>query len=642
MDGLPHRGFGFAFGFPRKNGASLIVVTPPDTPPPTSILKSLILSNNTVAEGSPPGTLIGAITNTSPGSTLTLPVDAGGRFTIDGANNLVTGLVLTDFDTTQQHSVTVSEALSGDLGSPKSTSFVVDVTNVLEVTLNTLSGSFSLPENAAAGASAGNIAGTSLGSTLSLLDNGLGRVALIGNQVVRGASQLDFEAAPVVNFIVREIHPDAINSPKDSPLSLGVSNIYEQPTLQSLALSLSSFTIGASVSGVIDNTTPGSAIVSSGTLPAGFSFNGSGRTWSYNGTGSASAGTFSFIETLADSSNSPHTTTISWSIAAAGTFATPVLSRFSSSNTVPVILSVTDADYVAGMYGQLQIATDSGFTAITQDSGAVFISGAEWAALDAIYPFSDPTGTYYARFRVLRENPGGATPVASPTGGVSNYDASPWSNTITDTITVSVAKFSAVTGVNKSRWITTTNGDFTAYFNANVGSLAGSRATIPAANSKWHVEFRFDSWQGSTSSIRFGTTDGAIDFNAGTGVFGSTGAAASPGFTVSVGKNATFVGIGTSVTLPGGITTDVNDRIIIEGDTSTNILNFYYWDDSAGALVSGGAAIATRTLTTPPATYYVWGGGIKGVGGNPGASDQLTIFPVSDKMAYSSGYAMYG
>jgi hypothetical protein len=609
--------------------------------PVGSVLRALALSSSSVAENSAAGVFVGAVLNTASGSTLTLSNDAGGRFVLDGSNNIVTGLVATNFEAATSHSIAIVETLAGDVGSPLTTNVTINVTNVLEVVLGDLSGTFALSESAAAGAVAGTLSGMTSGGTIGLVDNAGGRVGMSGINIVRGSTALDFEAATSHTFTVRETHPDASNSPHDTTLVLAVSNVFEQPNLQALALSLTTFTTGSTTSGSIDNAAAGSTIVATG-LPSSLTINSGARTWSYNGTGSVSSGSFTLTETLSDSSNSPHTTTISWSIAAAGTFATPVLSRFSSSNTVPVILSVTDADYVAGMYGQLQIATDSGFTAITQDSGAVFISGAEWAALDAIYPFSDPTGTYYARFRVLRENPGGATPVASPTGGVSNYDASPWSNTITDTITVSVAKFSAVTGVNKSRWITTTNGDFTAYFNANVGSLAGSRATIPAANSKWHVEFRFDSWQGSTSSIRFGTTDGAIDFNAGTGVFGSTGAAASPGFTVSVGKNATFVGIGTSVTLPGGITTDVNDRIIIEGDTSTNILNFYYWDDSAGALVSGGAAIATRTLTTPPATYYVWGGGIKGVGGNPGASDQLTIFPVSDKMAYSSGYAMYG
>lgn len=653
MDGLPHRGFGFAFGFPRKNGASLIVVTPPVIVP-GSVLKSLTLSSNTVVEGSPAGTLIGAITNTSPGSTLTLPVNAGGRFTIDGANNLVTGSVLTDFDTIPQHSITVTETLAGDLGSPKSTNFLIDVTNVLEVTLNTLSGAFSLPENAAAGASAGNIAGTAVGSSLSLVGDAGGRIALIGTQVVRGASLLDFETASVVNFTVREIHPDASNSPKDSPLSLAVTNIYEQPTLQNLALSLSSFTIGASVSGSIDNATPASAIVSSGTLPTGFSFNGTGRTWSYNGTGSASSGTFNFIETLADSSNSSHTSTINWSIAAVGTFATPVLSLFSAPNTVPVTFSVTDTDYVAGWYGQLQIATDSGFTAVTQDSGAVFIGGAEWAALDAVFPFNDPTGTYYARFRFLRENPSGATTVASVSGAIANYDATSWSNTITDTITISVAKFVSATGTGKSRWITTTASDFEAYFNANVGIAAGAKLTVPASFDKWHLEFELTNWNAISGSLRVGITDPATDFNAGTGAFGGSGSAAlpggagSPGFSIIVAKGATsftFNGAGGgTVTLPGGIVTDVKDRIIMEGTTSTGVVNFYYWDDSAVALVSGGASIATKTMSGAglPSSPTGWAGGIKGAGGSPGTSDAVTVFPVHDKKALSAGFNDYG
>jgi hypothetical protein len=619
--------------------------------PVGSVLRALALSSSSVAENSAAGVFVGAVLNTASGSTLTLSNDAGGRFVLDGSNNIVTGLVATNFEAATSHSIAIVETLAGDVGSPLTTNVTINVTNVLEVVLGDLSGTFALSESAAAGAVAGTLSGMTSGGTIGLVDNAGGRVGMSGINIVRGSTALDFEAATSHTFTVRETHPDASNSPHDTTLVLAVSNVFEQPNLQALALSLTTFTTGSTTSGSIDNAAAGSTIVATG-LPASLTINSGARTWSYNGTGSVSSGSFTLTETLSDSANSPVPRRSITRSSLRARLLLPVLSLFSTANTVPVVFSVTDSDYVAGMYAQLQIATDSGFTSVTQDSGAVFIGGAEWASLDAVFPFSDPTGTYYARVRFLRENPGGATVVTSVSGAVGNYDATPWSNTITDTITVSVAKFVGATGTGKSRWITTYNSDFSCYYNANVGIAAGAKASIAAAFSKWHAEFRLDNWNSVSGSIRVGVTDGTTDFNAGTGYFGGTGSAAlpgsSPGFTITVNKAATsftFTGAGGgTVTLPGGIVTEVNDRIIMEGDTSTNQIKFYYWDDSAGALVSAGAAIATKTLsgTGIPSSYYVWGGGIKGSGGNPAASDGVTFFPVSDKMAYSTGYAMYG
>ena len=92
-------------------------------------LAALGLSPSTIVEGSTAGTVVGAITGKTGGSTLTLTDDAGGRFAILGTN-LVTGSTPTDYETSTLHAVTIRETHPD--AAPRDTALAVTVTNVFE------------------------------------------------------------------------------------------------------------------------------------------------------------------------------------------------------------------------------------------------------------------------------------------------------------------------------------------------------------------------------------------------------------------------------------------------------------------------------------------------------------------------------
>lgn len=94
-------------------------------------------------------------------------------------------------------------------------------------TLNALTGTFSLAENATAGTSAGGLSGMTAGSTLSLVDDAGGRVALSGSSIVAGLTGLDYETATSHSFTVRETLAGATNTPHDTVLSLTVTDVAE-------------------------------------------------------------------------------------------------------------------------------------------------------------------------------------------------------------------------------------------------------------------------------------------------------------------------------------------------------------------------------------------------------------------------------
>lgn len=93
--------------------------------------------------------------------------------------------------------------------------------------LSTLTGTFSLPEDAIAGDVAGPLVGYTAGSTLSLVDDAAGHVALSGTNVVRGAAALDYETATSHSFTVRETLSGATNTPRDTVLTMTVTNVIE-------------------------------------------------------------------------------------------------------------------------------------------------------------------------------------------------------------------------------------------------------------------------------------------------------------------------------------------------------------------------------------------------------------------------------
>lgn len=86
----------------------------------------------------------------------------------------------------------------------------------------------SLTENSPPGAPVGVITGRMAGSTLSLANNAGGRFALSGANVVSGLVATDHETAASHDIIVRESLPMAVNSPRDTTLTIAVLDAEEQ------------------------------------------------------------------------------------------------------------------------------------------------------------------------------------------------------------------------------------------------------------------------------------------------------------------------------------------------------------------------------------------------------------------------------
>lgn len=174
-----------------------------------------------------------------------------------------------------------------------------------------------LAENSAAGTPVGALAGTTSGSTLALVGDAGGRFALSGTSVLAGLVATDYEAASSHSITVRETLAGASNSPRDTVLTIAVTNVFEAPSLANLSFSATSLTRGTPASGSITGASAGSTISATG-LPAGVTINDAARTWAYDGNAAAASATLTLTETLADSPNSPRASSVTLSFAAAG------------------------------------------------------------------------------------------------------------------------------------------------------------------------------------------------------------------------------------------------------------------------------------------------------------------------------------
>lgn len=261
-------------------------------------------------------------------------------------------------------------------GAGKGRRFTLDLRKrvvgvVSPATLAALSGTFTLAEDASAGTVAGALSGKTVGSTLSLADDAGGRVALSGSNVVRGATALDYDTATSHAFTVRETLAGATNTPRDTVLSLAVTNVLDAATLGTLALSDAAWVTGTSESGTITGATVGSTITGSG-LPTGFTINGAARTWAWDGTGSVSSGNLTLTETLADSPNSPKANSIAFAITApatlsAGSIAFDTANGWTAGQNLPAIAITLPADGTVsvGDFYRIAYGTSSTLTGAT-------------------------------------------------------------------------------------------------------------------------------------------------------------------------------------------------------------------------------------------------------------------------------------
>ena len=225
-------------------------------------LQTLGLTSSIITENAISGVVVGNVTNKSAGSTLQLIDNAGGRFALQG-NTIVTGSVPTDYETATSHQITIREIHLDATNTPKDSVIIISVANALETTLGaiTLTGT-SIVENSPAGTIVGSLSGKSAGSTLTLLNNAGGRFTISGNNIVAGSVPTDYETATSHSITVRETHPDAGNSPRDTNFTVTVSNVLEV-SLANLILSPATVTEGTAAGltvGSIINKTSGSTL----------------------------------------------------------------------------------------------------------------------------------------------------------------------------------------------------------------------------------------------------------------------------------------------------------------------------------------------------------------------------------------------
>ncbi|MEM7220843.1 MAG: cadherin domain-containing protein [Pseudomonadota bacterium] len=164
--------------------------------------------------------------------------DAGGRFTIDPLSGIVTLSGSVDFETAQQHSITV-RATSTDL-SVATRTFVIDVLDLNDNAPVVAPGfTFGLSEDSASGTGIGLVTATdvdSIGSlSYAIVAGDPGGVfsldAISGALTLADASQLDFETTPVYSLTVEV--SDGVQA-VTTTVTVGLTNVNEAPSAPSL------------------------------------------------------------------------------------------------------------------------------------------------------------------------------------------------------------------------------------------------------------------------------------------------------------------------------------------------------------------------------------------------------------------------
>lgn len=176
-------------------------------------LQPLYLTSNTILENVPTNTVVGNIIGRTPGSTLTLSNDAGGRFAIVG-NTVVVGSVTPDYDTYPVSTITIVETLATAINSPKSSKIDIGAINVFEKpNLGVLglsntyitTGTFNTI----------NIIGASNGSIISSTSIPAG---MLLNSAARTITGIPLSSAGTYTILLVETLDDSANSPKQTSI----------------------------------------------------------------------------------------------------------------------------------------------------------------------------------------------------------------------------------------------------------------------------------------------------------------------------------------------------------------------------------------------------------------------------------------
>lgn len=267
--------------------------------------------------------------------------------------------------------------------------------------------------------------------------------------------------------------------------------------------------------------------------------------------------------------------------------ATPTLTNSSALGATPLVLQWSDTDDVVGCYGQLQIASDSGFSTITQNL-VFFIDGSSWANLDETIGLISPSGPYWARIRACRDNDSGVTTVTGtdPQGNAVSFtaDVSAWSPTFSDTITVVTTVWTTTVGANLSQYLTISGAPALNVAGPG-GGFSGAPCWVRATKSqtgKIHWELKRTAVGGH---FYVGVDDGTTVLGPGA----HFPAPVSPGIIYrgdgGSGTGVIYVNGTLSQTPPESIT--ANDVISVEFDTVSQTVKFFLNGTQLGTTVTG-------------------------------------------------------
>ncbi len=408
-------------------------------------------------------------------------------------------------------------------------------------------------ENTAAGTLVGALTNTQSGSSFSLTDTAGSRFALSGTNINTGATGTNFEGATSHNITVRETNASYPNSPRDSVISIAVTNVFEAASLAALTLSDAAFVTGTSESGTIIGATSGSTITGSG-LPTGFTINGPARTWVWDGLGSVSTPSITLTETLADSANSPRQSVIGLTITALGgvTGNPPTLSLTSNTTYPPPLEVLLDETVLENDVLRVQSSATLDFASpiindtSVLDAAAIASGNISVTGLSSI---SSPTQTYF-RARIER---GGVNSAYSNIVKHGDTVAA----TITSSSTPSVAEFTVA-----GSGLLTANEDIALWeisggADAGSFSITGNQWTLDVVpdyetKSSYAVQFRATDYGGNltTQDVTVSITDVDDTPNA----LGFTDVPSATLNTLYTSNTITIAGLAASLTVPVTIT----------------------------------------------------------------------------------------
>lgn len=307
-----------AFNSPRDTSITINVINAFEA----ATLSALTLSTSSLIIGNP---VTINIVGTQTGSVLTGTMPSG--LTLNSSVRTITGTPTTN----GTFNFALTETLGDSANSPRVSNLTITVAAAITLSALSLSAN-SLVENSAAGVVVGALTGLTGGSTITITNTAGNQFSLSGTNVVAGAVAANFEVGTTQSITIRETLAGATNSPRDTVLTVNITNVFEAASLSALTLP-ASMTTGSTVN--ISGATAGSTIT--GTLPAGWSLNSAARTVTVGAVASGQGWTL--VETLGDSANSPRTSTGSSNVVS-GVAAT-VLTRQANGNvTVESLASV--------------------------------------------------------------------------------------------------------------------------------------------------------------------------------------------------------------------------------------------------------------------------------------------------------------